>query len=221
MLAYAASRPVLVDRRPHPNTMLLIIAAHVALVAAVMSAKMEIPIIHHDPPTKIFRIPLPQDPPPIQRTRTTQLPAKTTAWTQPKQPQVQLPPLTFPSTDPGPMPDPGPALTGGTGLGSGIPHVVPSPVRSGPQLLTPSSELKPPYPASKLLNEEEASLTLKLTIDPAGRVIAVEPVGRADSVFLDAARRYVLAHWRYKPALEDGRAVASSTVVTLRFELDG
>ena len=28
MLAYAAHRPVPIDRRPHPNTMLLIIGAH-------------------------------------------------------------------------------------------------------------------------------------------------------------------------------------------------
>jgi hypothetical protein len=52
-------------------------------------------------------------------------------------------------------------------------------------------------------------------------VIAVDPVGRADRVFLEAARRYLIAHWRYQPASEDGRSVASSITVTLRFELDG
>ena len=41
MLAYAANRPAAVDRRPHPNAMLAIIAVHVALLAAVMSAKMD------------------------------------------------------------------------------------------------------------------------------------------------------------------------------------
>ena len=44
MLAYAASRRRdLADRRPHPNTMLLIIGAHVAALAALMSAKMDLP----------------------------------------------------------------------------------------------------------------------------------------------------------------------------------
>jgi len=51
-------------------------------------------------------------------------------------------------------------------------------------------------------------------------VVAVDPVGRADAVFLAAARRHLIAHWRYKPAMENGRAVASTLVVSLRFELD-
>ncbi len=64
-------------------------------------------------------------------------------------------------------------------------------------------------------------LRLKLTIDANGRVVAVDPVGRADAAFLDAARRHLIAHWRYKPALDDGHAVVSSMVITLRFELNG
>jgi protein TonB len=81
--------------------------------------------------------------------------------------------------------------------------------------------LKPPYPEAKLLTGEEAVLTLRVSIDESGRVIAVDPVGRADPVFLAAARRHLLAHWRYRPAIKDGRPVASTTVITLRFELDG
>jgi len=53
------------------------------------------------------------------------------------------------------------------------------------------------------------------------RVVAVDPVGRTDPLFLEAARRHLIAHWRYKPALADGQAVASSMVITLRFQLDG
>jgi protein TonB len=49
----------------------------------------------------------------------------------------------------------------------------------------------------------------------------VEPIGRADRVFVDAARRHLIAHWRYSPATEDGRAVASTKTITLRFQLDG
>jgi protein TonB len=50
-------------------------------------------------------------------------------------------------------------------------------------------------------------------------VTGVEAVGAADPVFLAAARRHLIAHWRYRPATEDGRPVATSTVITLRFEL--
>jgi protein TonB len=134
-----------------------------------------------------------------------------------------LPPISPPNVDTGgTTADPGPIVGGGAVV---IPEVLPpanpSPVRLGPQLLTPSSELKPPYPHEKLLSEEEASLKLRLTIDERGRVTAVDPVGRADPAFLKAARQYLLAHWRYRPASEDGRAVTSSTVITLRFTLEG
>jgi protein TonB len=94
------------------------------------------------------------------------------------------------------------------------------PAPTGPRFATPAGAVKPPYPASKLQSEEEASLRLRLAIDERGRVTSVEPVGRADRAFLEAARRHILARWRYQPATEGGRPVASSTVVTLRFELD-
>ena len=94
-------------------------------------------------------------------------------------------------------------------------------VKLGPRLATPASELRPAYPPSKLASEEEAVLRLRLTIDANGRVTAVDPVGAADRAFLEAARRHLIAHWRYKPATEDGHAVASSAVITLRFVLDG
>ena len=94
------------------------------------------------------------------------------------------------------------------------------PVSTPAQPLTSPADLKPPYPESKLLAGEEAALTLRLTIDEQGRVVAVEPIGRADPIFLAAARRHLLARWRYKPAMQDGRPVRATVVVTLRFELD-
>jgi periplasmic protein TonB len=38
---------------------------------------------------------------------------------------------------------------------------------------------------------------------------------------LDAARRYIIDHWRYRPATEDGRAVTSTVTITLDFQLEG
>ena len=93
-------------------------------------------------------------------------------------------------------------------------------VRTGPRFATSQSALRPPYPASKLDSEEEAALKLHLAIDERGRVVAVDPVGPADPAFLASARRHLLARWRYQPATENGRPVRSSTVITLRFELE-
>jgi len=61
---------------------------------------------------------------------------------------------------------------------------------------------------------------LALTIAPDGRVTAADPVGRVDPEFLAAARRHILAHWRYRPATDDGSAVGSLIIVTVSFRLD-
>ena len=219
MLAYAASRPVVVDRRPHPNAMLLIIGAHVAALALVMSAKMDLPRRIFEPPIRITIVPKPPvRPAHAQQTKQPNHATRNDTVDHPR-PQVQT----------------GLGLrelnSGGQVIGLNLPPIdlTPikyppiklDPVKSGPQLLTPASELKPPYPASKLDSGEEAILTLRLRIDESGHVVAVDPVGRADAVFLEAARRYLVAHWRYKPATEDGEAVASSMVITLHFELNG
>jgi protein TonB len=222
MLAYAANRPMIAARRPAPNTMLAIIGIHVAAIAVLMSAKMELPPRIIDPPIKIDFI-HPKKPPPPNPIRT-ETPQQPTRLTQ-VQP-TRLDPIAVrrdPITSGGPTKvDPGPIGGAGAAVIPQLPNLVTHlPVKLGPELATPASELKPPYPSSKLLSEEEAVLKLKLTIDPRGRVVAVEPVGRVDAAFLAAARRHLLAHWRYRPASEDGRAVASSSVVTLRFELDG
>lgn len=219
MLAYAASRPAPVERRPHPNTMLAIIAAHVAVVAVVMSAKMDLPQRLFPRPTTVIFVPTPKTSTPDPQTSRTEQQARNTIDDVP--PIVTTLPQTGDIPDPGPTKlDPGPIA----GAGANVITELPLPhfaVKLGPQLLTPASELKPPYPPSKLITEEEATLRLRLSIDDRGRVIAVDPVGNADRAFLEAARRYLIAHWRYKAATEDGRAVASSMVITLRFQLDG
>lgn len=220
MLAYAARAPRNAERRSSPNAMLAIIAGHVALVAVVMSAKMDLPIPFKPKPIEVTWIDPVEPPPPTPIP--THDPRPQPGPTVPN-PTGPLPPLPGPdlTTNP-PISDPGP-IVGPVGppVPDPIPVPRPAPVRSGPQLLTPPSELKPPYPAIKLASGEEAVLRLQLTIDDKGHVVAVNPVGRADPVFVSAARRYLLAHWRYKPASDDGRAVAASLVITLRFQLDG
>jgi protein TonB len=220
MLAYLANRPVAGQRQSSPNALLVVISVHVALLAAVMSAKMDLPQrIFRQPPTVVF---FPKPPPPPPPTGNPRPQTQHTASRIESPPTtVPLPPMNNPPATGGEKVDIGPALGGGTGVITEIPHPVLTPIHHDPRLVTPASELKPPYPVSKLLSEEEASLRLRLTIDEQGRVVAVDPIGRADPIFLAAARRHLIAHWRYQPATEDGRAVASSLVVTLSFQLDG
>jgi len=199
--------------------MLIVVAAHIAALAAVMSAKMDLPKRFASTPTIVDF--LPAEPQPAERDRPTE---PTQGAVEPKLapvPQVvPTPPAGVDIAGASPVlpdirdligPRPVPAID---------PAPRPAPVNVAAQLLTPAEGLKPPYPQSKLLSEEEAVLKLRLTIGADGRVTAVEPAARADPAFLDAARRHILAHWRYRPASEGGRAVGSSVVVTLRFQLD-
>ena len=221
MLAYAAGRPKVGERRSSPNTMLFIISAHIAAVAAIMSAKMDVRNDILDGPTIIRFIRIPPPPPEtVNKARPTRLQTIPTIYT---------PPTHVPTYDqPDRTPDATQTLPNqGQGAEVLLPpqqpidfHPTPVPASTPAQPLTAASELKPPYPQSKLLAGEEAALTLRVTVDEHGRVVAVDPIGRADAVFLLAARRHLMAHWRYKPAMEDGHAVSSTLVVTLRFELD-
>ena len=219
MLAYVANRPLAGKRPSSPPAMLLIVSAHIALIALVMSAKTEFTRHKPDGPTIYIPTP-PSPPPPTGSTKLRQQP--TNRPISDPHPDVQLPPTDSTPPYSGPTTDPGANLGNGAGANPQFPiSLIPSPVRHDPRLLTPSSELRPPYPESKILSEEEATLQLRLTISETGRVVAVDPVGAADRVFLEAARRYLIAHWRYQPATEDGRSIGSTITISLRFQLDG
>ena len=222
MPVYAAAAPAFADRRLRPRTLILIAGGHAALLALVMSAKMDLPTRIFDPPIVVDPIPLPPDPPPDPQSQPDRPQQRSDSRIDQPRPPMPLPPMPGPEVDPPvpmpiPMPVPGPTLDPAPDPGPAIAKVV----RTGPRFATPDHWLRPPYPRDRLDRDEEAFLRLRLTIDERGRVTAVEPVGAADPSFLAAARKHLIARWRYKPATEDGRPVASSTVITLRFELEG
>lgn len=221
MLAYAVGRPIVGKRQSSPHAMLIVIAVHVALIAGVMSAKMDLPKRISHQPIIIDPLPEPTPPPPNMTVRTPAPKLTQIAIDQPAK-DVPLPHFDQVPVDPGPTMGPGSIAGTGSLVTPAFPNIVIGvPVRHDPMLLTPSSELRPPYPPSKILSQEEAVLRLRLTISEAGQVTAVDPIGFADREFLDAARRYLIAHWRYQAATENGRPVSSSSVITLRFQLDG
>ena len=211
MLAYAPRRE---RRRLQPSALVLIVGAHVAAILAVMSVKMEA-VRHGDPPIHIINIRVPPKPtPPKPDTKQTTPPNQ--SFDAPIR-VIEPPPLPMPPVDSLPLPpDPGPLIGNGV---DPMPQPLPI-VRSGPRFATPAALIRPPYPEEKRRLEQEATLRLRLAIDEQGRVVAVEPVGNADPAFLAAARRHILKVWRYKPAMDGDHAIASSTVVTLQFQLD-
>lgn len=217
MLAYAAHRRRIAERHAAPHAMMVIVVAHIAVIAAVMSARMDLPERILGKPIVVTPLPLPDPPPPNPQT-----PAKPAPSDFDRVPPLVPLPLRGDPVDARPIPLPSPVgeVIVPNPQPVPVPLPQPNPVRTGPRFATPPSAVRPPYPPSKIASEEEAVLKLKLSIDPRGRVVAVEPVGRADPAFLAAARRHLIAHWRYRPATDDGRAIASSTVITLRFELE-
>ena len=218
MLGYASPSPV-ATRRFSPTSIALILAGHAALLALVVSAQTEIipPTIFD--PIKVITIaaPAPPPPPPVD-TRTEHPTPPQSGPTRFLPVADPLPPMGEPLAGPIQIDiDPYPA--GGEVILEPPPklHAI---VHRPAVLATPERLLRPPYPLSKQRVGEEASLALRLTIAPDGRVTAVDPVGRADPEFLAAARRHILAHWRYRPASDDGSAVGSVITVSLSFRLD-
>jgi protein TonB len=220
MLAYAANAPRPAGRSGSPRTLALILIGHAALIAAVMSAKMG--VIHVDgvTPTEVFNIPI--DPPTPPEPKPPEA--------QPNQPSFIERPVTLidvPQVTQTLPIDRGPPIVPWTPpvIGDGPPLPPANPVKATPVRVaaifsTPENAIRPPYPTSKIRLQEEATLRLRLSIDARGRVTSVEPVGAADPEFLAAARRHIIRSWRYKPATEDGAGVASTIVITLRFQLE-
>jgi len=220
MLAYAAdNRPA--GRAGSPKALTLILAGHAVLIAAVMTAKMELVPIDPFNRTDVINIPIPPPPPPPtdEVEPKTQQPVTQDTFIRQERPIVDMGQSTSIALDSGQALRDLEAV-----IGSGPTTVIDppkaDPVRIGPRLATNENALKPPYPLDKRRAEEEATLRLKLSIDTRGRVVAVEPVGPADASFLEAARRHILRAWRYKPATEGGVAVPSSTVINLSFRLE-
>ena len=220
MLAYAATaRPA--ARTGSPRTLMLILAGHAVLIGAVMSAKMGVIPANPFNRTEVTNVPLELPPPPPPEPKATPRPAPQNSFIQSPPKVVDMGPTipTLPLDQGPPTPTFPPVIGPGT---STLPIDPPkiAPVRVAAIFKTPDSAVRPPYPQSKLRNEEEATLRLRLSIDARGRVTAVEPVGAADPEFLAAARRHILRSWRYKPATEDGIAVPSTTVIGLSFRLE-
>lgn len=220
MLAYAADTPRAAARAGSPQALTLIVAGHAVVLAAVLTAKPEIIDRVVSRPPIVINVPVPPPPKPVpEADPQPQRPITQPSFIDRERPIVDM-------DQPAPVQfDPGPTIADiGAVIGSGPTTLLDPPrhvpIKVAARWATPDSAMKPPYPLDKIRSEDEATLRLRLTIDPRGRVIAVDPVGAADPSFLEAARKHILRAWRYKPATEDGVAVTTTTVISLSFRLE-
>lgn len=222
MLAYAPERRAIGANRNSRKTLVLVVVGHAALVAVALTTKMTIDIIEKHDPTIVRTYPAPTPPPEPQPEAERPSEPNSVSYVATTKPIVPVDiPLERPLVQPG---DAGPTDVAVGPRVEPLPpvEVQPAhvPVRAGPVLRTSEANLRPPYPIDKLRAEEEATLRLKLTIDDKGRVVSVDPVGKADPSFLEAARRHLIRSWRYKPATLDGVATGTTMVISLSFRLE-
>ena len=79
----------------------------------------------------------------------------------------------------------------------------------------------PPYPRDALIAGLQGTVLLQVLVDVDGRPVQVD-VERSSGhrVLDDAARRYVLRHWMFRPATKDGRPVQAVGLVPIAYSLD-
>lgn len=78
----------------------------------------------------------------------------------------------------------------------------------------------PPYPPVARRLGEQGTVILAITVAADGSVSAAQIATSSGVPELDqAALNWVKAHWRYKPAMQGGVAVPSSTQAAVKFDL--
>lgn len=78
----------------------------------------------------------------------------------------------------------------------------------------------PPYPVMAIREGLTGTVMLRVLVDVDGKPIDVQIERSSGHHVLDAAaRKQVLAKWRFKPALENGRAVQAIGLIPIDFNL--
>lgn len=79
----------------------------------------------------------------------------------------------------------------------------------------------PAYPIPALRAGIQGTVMLKVLVDPNGKPLQVAIERSSGSRLLDdAARKHVLAAWRFHPAMRDGHAIEAWALVPVRFDLN-
>lgn len=78
----------------------------------------------------------------------------------------------------------------------------------------------PTYPPEAYRAREEGTVVVKAQVDALGNASNVEIVSRSGSRILDRAAMNEVRKWKFSPAIEDGRTVASSVQVPVDYRLD-
>ena len=84
----------------------------------------------------------------------------------------------------------------------------------------PVARIQPEYPPQAFRNHEEGTVLVRVNVDANGMATNPEVVNRSGSRELDRAAMDAVRRWQFKPALKDGKAIASAVEVPVEFKLD-
>ena len=197
-------------RKAHPAGLGLVVAGHVAVLAAIALA----------PPEAIQRInyintivesitekapPPPDAPPPPPRAEPRAQPTSVEQLSKTADP---TPILLTPPTQIQPQQ---------------IPPV--EPVRSEPVIVPPvidpaaMARFQPDYPPELIRADIEGTATVRILIGSDGRVKSIELVSATHPGFFEATRKQALRFWKFRPGTRDGIATESWRTMTVRFKI--
>ena len=126
-------------------------------------------------------------------------------------PPPDPPPVVFDDPSPVDTPAPPPA-----------PPSPPAPVTNIGSSVDPSSKANnpPEYPREALRSGIEGTVVLLIHIDAQGNVIDIEVERSSRNRDMDRSAVRAARRWRFNPAIENGRPVASTVRVPVDFNLD-
>lgn len=95
-----------------------------------------------------------------------------------------------------------------------------APITDGAASAVGSTHTIPPYPPEARRLGQQGTVMLRLTISASGEVTAADVVQSSGYPELDqTAAAWVMAHWKYKPAIQGGVAVESTSTAAVKFDL--
>lgn len=212
----------LAEKRRSPVSLGAVLGLHAAALGAVILFGTTSFVRQQDGITKVFNIPIPEDPPVIPPPPQRQ---------QQEQPQHQSVPTPTPPDAPPVSNNPiqtGPTQTRQPPVGpvgpvqtaaATIPHI-PEPVRHAAEVDPRFRDaLQPPYPPDRERAQQDGRVRVRITIGTDGRVTAIDQLSTTHEAFWRATQRQALNRWRFRPATVDGRPVVSTMTMTVTFRI--
>lgn len=189
-----------------------------ALLLLLAPLSMHVPL-KEEPGITVYDPVIPRDPPPPPPPIRVEVEhphhPSPVAPTLPQQVQIPQPPVLEESQVGDIQADPEPIAKIDTSIGDSITQPL---VGAHLEYLEAPA---PRYPVEAIRGALSGTVTLRVLVDVDGKPIDVQIERSSGHRVLDAAaRKQVLAKWRFKPALENGRAVQAIGLIPVVFNLN-